>query len=63
MTKEDRMIEIAAEALYNTHWGVQKSGGYPTCWIDLSPETKEFVRKQAISVINAVDNYREEVKS
>ena len=60
MTKENRMIEVAAEASYNTHWGRQKSGGYPPCWVDVSEETKEFIRAQMRNVIKAVDRYREQ---
>ena len=55
---ESELIEVAAEKLYNTHWGIQISGGYPTCWVDLSEEFKEFVRKQAKNVIEAVDEFR-----
>lgn len=46
-----RLVNRVAEAIYNTHWGLQTSGGYPPCWVDLPPTTKEFLRKQAIEAI------------
>lgn len=51
MTKEERRIDLVAQAIYNTHWGPQKNGRYPPIWKDLHNETKEFIRAQARSAI------------
>lgn len=59
MTKTDRRVDVVAQAIYNAHWGVQRTGRYPLCWPDVPKPTKDWIREQAVAAIEAIERLRE----
>jgi len=45
----DPILEVVAEAIYNTHWRETSP-----LWRDTSTGVKDFVRKQALEAIRAL---------
>lgn len=52
--RNQRMIDVVAEAIYNTHW----KEGNPV-WPNASEAVRKWVREQAINAIRAVEGFRD----
>lgn len=60
MTKEDRRIDVVAEAIYNANWGpigIEKDR-YPPVWRNVTDEVRNFVTRQAKAAIDAIERNR-----